>query len=63
MPTKEYLKTHKQVVIPISAHEWLIKRAGEIEAATGRRVSLGDVFLNVIRAIEDYEDTGGDKTK
>jgi hypothetical protein len=57
MPTKEYLKTHTQVVIPNEAHEWLVKRAGEIQFETGRRVSLGDVFLDVIRAIEDYENT------
>jgi hypothetical protein len=55
MPTKEYLETHVQVAIPREARDWLLKRAGEIQAQTGRRVSMGDVLFDVIRAIEYYE--------
>ena len=55
--SEEYRQSHRMVAIPNEAHEWLVKRAGEIQFETGRRVSLGDVFLDVIRAIEDYENT------
>ena len=51
------MESHKGVYIPNEAHEWLQKRAGEIQAETGTRVSMGDVLLDVIRAIEDYENT------
>jgi hypothetical protein len=55
--SKAFMESHKGVYIPNEAHEWLQKRAGEIQAETGTRVSMGDVLLDVIRAIEDYENT------
>jgi hypothetical protein len=42
----------------MEAHEWLQKRAGEIQAEEGIRVSMGDVLMDAIRAIEDYEKGG-----
>ena len=47
----------KGVYIPNEAHEWLQKRAGEIQAEEGIRVSMGDVLMDAIRALEDYENT------
>lgn len=46
MPTKKYLQTHRQVVIPNEAHQWLVKRAGEIQQDEGRRISLGEVLFD-----------------
>jgi hypothetical protein len=55
--SKEFLKTHKGIYVPNEVHEWLLKRAGEIQAEEGIRVSMGDVLLDAIRALEDYENT------
>jgi hypothetical protein len=55
--SKAFMESHKGVYIPNEAHEWLQKRAGEIQAEEGIRVSMGDVLMDAIRALEDYENT------
>jgi hypothetical protein len=56
--SKAFMKSHKGICVPNEAHEWLQKRAGEIQAEEGIRVSMGDVLMDAIRAIEDYEKGG-----
>jgi hypothetical protein len=55
--SKAFLESHKGIYVPNEVHEWLLKRAGEIQAEEGIRVSMGDVLLDAIRALEDYENT------
>jgi hypothetical protein len=54
----EWLNAHKGIMIPREAHEWLSKRQGEILMETGARVSMGEVLLDAIRALEIYEKQG-----
>ena len=45
-------------MIPVEAHAWLIRRAGEQQTEKGHRVAVGDVVLEVIRKFEEYEKGG-----
>jgi hypothetical protein len=53
--SKKYLETHKSVSIPNEVHDWLVKRAGEIQTETGRRIAIGDVLIDVIREIDSID--------
>jgi hypothetical protein len=55
--SKAFMESHKGIYVPDEVHAWLLKRAGEIQHETGTRVSMGDVLLDAIRALEDYENT------
>jgi hypothetical protein len=39
----------KSIVVPLEAHEWLAEQARTL------RTSIGEVVVDVIRAVEDYE--------
>jgi hypothetical protein len=46
----------KGIMVPIEAHEWLLNKVREVQGTQPmNRVTLGDVVLDVIRAVEDYE--------
>jgi hypothetical protein len=32
-----------------------MKKAGEIQSDEGRKIAVGDVVLDVIRAVDDYD--------
>ena len=49
----------KQIAVPAEAHEWLLNKAKELQGMQPiSRVTLGDVVLHVIRAVEDYDFSG-----
>ena len=48
----------KQIRVPAEAHEWLLNKAKELQGMQPiSRVTLGDVVLDVIRAVDDYDFT------
>ena len=53
------LKTNpKQIRVPAEAHEWLLNKAKELQGMQPiSRVTLGDVVLDVIRAVDDLDFT------
>jgi hypothetical protein len=46
------------IVIPAEAHEWLKGQVRELQQSALNRVSLGDVVLDVIYAIQDHDAVG-----
>jgi hypothetical protein len=42
----------KSIVVPIEAHEWLAEQARTLHT------SMGEVVLDVIRAVDDYDNSG-----
>ena len=50
------MEQRKGILVPPEAHEWLLRQAKEIQGTQPlNRVTLGDVVLDVIRVVEDYE--------
>ena len=46
----------KTIAVPDEAHSWIVQRRKEIrEAGIAERVTIGDVVLDVIQAIDDYD--------
>ena len=46
----------KQIRVPSEAHEWLLNKTKELQGMQPiSRVTLGDVVLDVIRAVDDYD--------
>ena len=46
----------KQIRVPPEAHEWLLNKTKELQGMQPiRRVTLGDVVLDVCRAVDDYD--------
>jgi len=42
----------KSIAVPLEAHEWLAEQARTL------RTSMGEVVLDVIRAVDDYDNSG-----
>jgi hypothetical protein len=59
-PREDFLmKNQKHISVPTEAHEWLLNKAKELQGMQPiSRVTLGDVVLDVIRAVEDYDFSG-----
>ena len=38
--TKLWYNTHRGIMIPVEAHKWLIRRAGEQQTEKGHRVAV-----------------------
>jgi hypothetical protein len=43
------METKKNIAVPIEAHEWLAEQARTLHT------SMGEVVVDVIRAVEDYD--------
>ena len=47
---------NKGIRVPQEAHEWLLNKAKELQGMQPiSRVTIGDVVLDVIQAVEDYD--------
>ena len=48
----------KQIRVPAEAHEWLLNKTKELQGMQPiSRVTLGDVVLDIIRAVDDLDFT------
>ena len=50
------IRKQKGIRVPPEAHEWLLNKMRELQGMQPlNRVTLGDVVLDVIQAVDDYD--------